>query len=96
LLLLADANLEVQHLGLLKRLVIVASDGIGQILIDIGVLWKDRHQGEAIVARRAKGAEPLYIRNGHNPRILAEASWFRLNSGRGSRAGRGECRGGHA
>src|SRR5208337_1144657 len=38
LFLLADANLEVQNLGFLERLVIVARHGIGKVLVYIGVL----------------------------------------------------------
>ena len=38
LLLLADAYLEVQDLGVLKSLMIVARHGVAQVLIDIGVL----------------------------------------------------------
>ena len=66
LLLLTDADLEVQGLGVLERLVIVARHGVRQVLVHIGVLRQDGHQGEAIVAGRAEGPEPLHIRDCHN------------------------------
>ena len=65
LLLLADADLEVEDLGFLKRLVIVARHGVRKILVNIDVLRQDRHQGEIVVAGRAEGPEPLYIWNCH-------------------------------
>src|ERR1017187_494456 len=66
LFLLADADLEVQHLGFLVRLVIVTHHGIRQVLIDVRALGQDRHQRETLVAGRAKRPEPLHIRNRHN------------------------------
>jgi len=65
LFLLADADLEVRYLGLLKRLMIVARHGVREVLIEIGVPRKDRHQREIVVAGGAEGPEPLYIRNCH-------------------------------
>ena len=71
LLLLADADLEVQYLGFLERLVIVTRHGICKVLIHVGFPGENRHQREILVASRAKGPEPFYIRNRHNPYILA-------------------------
>jgi hypothetical protein len=66
LLLLADAEFEMNHLGFLKRLVVVARHGVREVLADIGVFWQDRQQREIIVASRAERPEPLHIRNRHN------------------------------
>src|ERR1035438_5615893 len=66
LLLLADADLEVQLLGFEKRLVIVARDSISQKVLHAGALGKDHHHGEIFVALRAEGAEPFDVGNGHN------------------------------
>ena len=66
LLLLADAHLEVQDLGVLKSLMIVARHGVGEVLIDIGVLGQDSHQSETVVAGGAEGPESFNVRNCHN------------------------------
>ncbi len=66
LFLLTDTDFELHHFGILKRLVIVPRDRIRQVLVHLGILRQDGHQGEAIVAGRAEGPEPLYIRNCHN------------------------------
>src|SRR5579872_6253036 len=78
LFLLADADLEMQYLGLLKRLVIVARHGVRKVLVNIGVFRQDRHQGEAVVAGGAEGPEPLYIRNCHI------SVYFSRGAGRGA------------
>ena len=66
LLLLTDADLGMQVLGIGERFVIVARDGIRQVLIHTRALRQDCHQGVAIIADRAEGPETLYIRNCHN------------------------------
>ena len=66
LLLLTDADLGVQGFGIGERFVIVALNGIRQVLIHTRALRQDCHQGVAIIADRAEGPETLYIRNCHN------------------------------
>src|SRR5664279_3714752 len=66
LLLLTDADLGVQRLGIGERLVIVACHRLRQVLLDIGALRQDGHHRVAIIAGRAEGPEPLNIRNCHN------------------------------
>ena len=66
LLLLTDADLGVQRLGIGERLVIVACHRVRQVLVDIGALGQDGHQRVAIIAGWAVGPEPLHIRNCHN------------------------------
>src|SRR5439155_3415560 len=77
-----DADLEVQLLGILERLVIVACHCVGEVLVDVGVLGQDGHQRETVIAGWAEGPEPLYVRNCHNFYSLADrgadlwsASW---------------------
>ena len=65
LLLLADADLEVQRLGLLERFVIVARHGVRQVLIHAGVLGEDGHQREIIGAGGAESTETFHIRDCH-------------------------------
>ena len=43
LLLLTDADFEVQHLGFLERLMIVARHGVGKVLVDVGLFGKYGH-----------------------------------------------------
>ena len=81
LLLLTDADLGMQVLGIGKRLVIVARDRIRQILIDTRALRQDCHQGVAIIADRAEGPETLYIRNCHNFYSLTRRSGAALIEG---------------
>jgi len=78
LLLLTDADLEVQNFGFLERLVIVACHGVRNILIDVGILGQDGHQREIIVAGRAEGPEPLHIRNCHR---LSQCSTYENRPG---------------
>src|SRR5262249_48746576 len=66
LLLLTDADLEVQHFSVLERFVIVPRHGVGEVLVDVRFLRQHGHQGEIIVAGRAEGPEAPYIRNCHN------------------------------
>jgi len=66
LLLLTDADLEVQHFSVLEGLVIVPGDGIRKVLVDISLLGKNGHQRKIVVAGRAIGPEPLHIWNSHN------------------------------
>ena len=66
LLLLADADFEMTDFRVLERLVIVACHGIGKVLVHVRILRQNGHQGEAIVAGRAEGPEPLDVRNCHN------------------------------
>jgi len=65
LFLLSDANLELLLLHVLIGFVIVASHGVRQIRIYIGVFGQNRHQGEAFIARRAERPEPFDVRNCH-------------------------------
>ena len=51
---------------------IVARDRIRQVLVDVGVLGEDRHEGEGVVAGRAEGPEPLHVRDCHNSNSVAE------------------------
>jgi hypothetical protein len=66
LLLLADADLEMKDFRVLERLVIVARHSIGKVLVHVRVLRQNGHQSKVIVAGRAKGPEPLDVRNCHN------------------------------
>ena len=88
LLLLTDADLGVQRLGILERLVIVAGHGVRQVLIDVGALGQDGHQSVAIVAGRAEGPEPLYIRNCHNFYSLTRRARLTLMNARGTPSSR--------
>jgi hypothetical protein len=79
---LANADLEVSRFGFLESFVIVPGDSIGEIGIDAGFLWQNRHQGEVIVANRAEGPEPFHIRDSHNVFYLsrkarADRNWMR-------------------
>ena len=65
LFLLSDANLELLQLHVLIGFVIVASHGVRQIRVYIGVFGQDSHQGESFIARRAERAEPFDVRNCH-------------------------------
>jgi hypothetical protein len=70
LLLLTDADLEVRLLRLLIRFVIVASDGIRQIRVNIHTLRQHCHQRETLVAGRAEGTETLDIGNCHDSQCI--------------------------
>src|ERR1035438_8686789 len=76
LLLLADADLEVQLLGFEKRLVIVARDSISQKVLHAGALGKDHHHGEILVALRAEGSEPFDVGNGHNKFRISQRHYY--------------------
>src|SRR5579871_6494569 len=78
LLLLADADLEVQLLGFLERLVIVPRHGIVQICVHIGVLRQNRHNGEVLVAGRAERPEALHIRDCHTVSAYHVWCWLCL------------------
>src|SRR5205807_1089686 len=70
--LLTDTHLDVQSLGFLERLVIVAGHRVSQVLVYVDILRQNRHQGETIIAGRAKRPEPLHVGNCHNSVSLAE------------------------
>src|SRR5207248_251839 len=74
LLLLAHADFELQHLGILERLMIVARHRVREVLVHVRPLRQDSHQGVVIIAGRAEGPEPLYIRNCHNLDSLTQPS----------------------
>ena len=82
LLLLADADLEVENLGFLVGLVVVTSHGVSQVFVHIRVLGKDCHYSEIFIARRAEGTKALDVRNSHNFTSLA---FGECNFGRGGR-----------
>jgi hypothetical protein len=44
---------------------VVTSHGVLQVLIDIGVLWQDRHHSEILVAGRAKRPKASNVRDCH-------------------------------
>jgi len=78
LLLLSDADLEVELFCFLERLVIVARDGVGKKLIDIGAFGQNHHDREGFVAGRTERPEPLDIGNRHNSfRLSQPYAWGR-------------------
>jgi len=80
LLLLADADLKAGGFGVHEGFVVVSRHGISEVRILIGFLRKHGHQGEAFVAGRAEGPEPLYIRNCHNSIYSSITSAARFGS----------------
>jgi len=66
LLLLADADLEVEDLGFLVGLVVMTSHSVSQVFVHIRILGEDCHQSEAFIARRTEGAKAFYVRNSHD------------------------------
>ena len=65
LLLLTDADLEVELSGFLERFVIVPANRVRQVSIDVSFLRKHRHQREIVLAFRTEGPEALNVRNCH-------------------------------
>jgi hypothetical protein len=65
LFLLSDANLELLLLHVLIGFVIVASHGVRQIRIYVGVFGQHSHHGEGFIARRTERPEPFDVRNCH-------------------------------
>lgn len=65
LFLLTYADFEVLLFGFLIRLMIMPANGISQIRIDVGALRQHCHQREIVFAVRAKGPEPLHVRDCH-------------------------------
>jgi hypothetical protein len=74
LLLLADADFEVQLFGFLESFVIVTRHGVAQILVHVGILGKDGHNREFFITGGTERPEPFDIGDCHDNFRLSHVS----------------------